>query len=73
VAKFTLALCTPGTRNSAFSTRATQDAQVMPPTPMSKESGALLLAASSIGKTFVLHQKKRNRAQAQWQIAITLF
>jgi hypothetical protein len=73
VAKFTLALCTPGTRNSAFSTRATQDAQVIPPTPISKESGALVLGASSIGKAFFLHQKKHNRAQAQWPVTITLF
>jgi hypothetical protein len=35
VAKLTEALTTPGTLLSAFSTRATQDAQVMPPTEMS--------------------------------------
>jgi hypothetical protein len=35
VAKLTEALTTPGTLFSAFSTRPTQDAQVMPPTEMS--------------------------------------
>jgi hypothetical protein len=45
----------------------------MPPTPMSKESGALVLAVSDTGKAFVLHQKKQHRAQAQWPVAITLF
>ena len=32
VARFTVALATPGTRCNAFSTRDTQDAQVMPST-----------------------------------------
>jgi hypothetical protein len=36
VARLTLAVCTPGTRNKAFSTRPTQEAQVMPPMPMSR-------------------------------------
>jgi len=35
VAKLTDAEATPGTFLSAFSTRATHDAQVMPPMPMS--------------------------------------
>jgi hypothetical protein len=38
VARLTLALPTPGTFLSARSTRETQDAQVMPPTPMVRVS-----------------------------------
>ena len=45
----------------------------MPPTPISKKSGALVLAASSIGQAFVLRQQKQNRAEAQWLVTITLF
>jgi hypothetical protein len=45
----------------------------MPPTPTSKEIGALLLAVSGIGNAFVLRQQKQNRAEAQWHAATTLF
>jgi hypothetical protein len=44
VARLTVASCTPGTFFRARSTRETQDAQVMPPTPRSSvELGAVVV------------------------------
>ena len=60
VARFTAACCTPGTFFSARSTRATQLAQVMPPTPKSKDSEEerSVLMMNAVKKL----RKPRNRA-----------
>jgi hypothetical protein len=41
--------------------------------PISRESGALVLVVSGIREAFVVRQKNHPRADAQWQVAITLF
>src|SRR5512133_213922 len=67
VARLTATLCTPGTFFRARSTRPTQEAQVMPPTPMSSVSGEIeRVAAVVMGPSVILPIMARSSAKIGW-------
>jgi hypothetical protein len=53
VARFTVASCTPGTFFKAFSTRETQEAQVMPSMPRSKVEVKVKVVGSATRGVFM--------------------
>jgi copper chaperone len=62
----TLALWTPGTFSKAFSTRATQEAQVMSPMPMSRERFGLVVI-------FVFWLDIQDKAHKMYKVFIQAF